>query len=79
MASRGISVADVLAVLRADDAIENYPDDSPFPSRLLLDIVNGKPLHVVAAHDALRDVTYIVTTYEPNPAIWTADFRRRRP
>lgn len=79
MASRGISVADALAVLQADDAIEDYPDDTPFPSRLLLGTVNGRPLHVVAAYDALGDVTYIVTTYEPDAAEWTADFRRRRP
>ena len=78
MASRGIRVADVLAVLRTDDAIETYVDDTPFPSRLLAGTVDGRPLHVVAAHDATTDVTYIVTTYEPDPAEWSADFRRRR-
>jgi hypothetical protein len=78
MAARGISVADVLTVLQADDAIERYPQDTPFPSRLLLGTANGRPLHVVAAHDHVEDVTYIVTTYEPDPAEWSADFRRRR-
>ena len=71
-------MAEVVAVLQADDAIETYPDDTPFPSRLLLGTANGRPLHIVAASDVVADVTYVVTTYEPDPAEWSADFRRRR-
>jgi hypothetical protein len=78
MAARGISVADVLTVLRVGELIEDYPDDTPFPSRLLLGTASGRPLHVVAAHDTAADVTYVVTTYQPDPSEWDAEFKRRR-
>ena len=78
MLARGISVAEVLTVLSANDVIEAYPEDAPFPSRLLLGTAQGRPLHVVAAHDATGDITYVITTYEPDPAEWDATCRRRR-
>jgi hypothetical protein len=78
MAARGITVADVLLVLREGEHIEEYSDDTPFPSALLSGTVDGRRLHVVAAHDAAEDVTYVITTYEPDPAEWDPSFRRRR-
>ena len=74
----GITVADVLMVLREGERIEEYPDDTPFPSALLSGTVAGRRLHVVAAHDGAEDVTYVITTYEPDPAEWDPTFRRRR-
>lgn len=78
MESRGISVADVLHVLASGERIEEYPDDTPFPSALLLARVRERPLHVVAARDTVNDVTYVVTVYEPDPNEWDAESRRRR-
>ena len=60
------------------ERIEEYPDDTPFPSALLSGTVAGRRLHVVAAHDGAEDVTYVITTYEPDPAEWDPTFRRRR-
>jgi hypothetical protein len=78
MESRGISVVDVLQVLDSGEEIEQYPEDTPFPSVLLLARVGGRPLHVVAATDAASNVKYIVTAYEPDPNEWDAEFRQRR-
>lgn len=78
MESRGITVADVLRVLDSGEQIEQYPEDTPFPSALLLGRIGERPLHVVAGRDAVNDVTYIVTAYEPDPNEWDADFKRRR-
>ena len=78
MESRGIRVADVLHVLTAGEEIERYPDDTPFPSALLLASVRERPLHVLAAGDAANEITYVVTAYEPDPSEWDAEFRRRR-
>lgn len=78
MESRGITVADVLRVLAAGEQIEQYPDDTPFPSTLLLAHVRERPLHVVAARDPANDVTYVVTAYEPDLTEWDSQFRRRR-
>ena len=78
MESRGISVADVLNVLTSGEQIEQYPDDTPFASALMLARVRERPLHVVAARDVANEVTYVVTAYEPDPNEWDAEFRRRR-
>jgi hypothetical protein len=78
MAARGITVADVQTVLREGERLEEYPDDTPFPSALLSGTVDGRRLHVVAAHDEVEDVTYVIATYEPDPAEWDPTFRRRR-
>ena len=34
MLERSISVSDVLVVLNAGTTVEDYPEDTPFPSRL---------------------------------------------
>ena len=78
MESRGISVSDVLRVLASGEQIEQYLDDTPFPSALMLARVGERPLHVVAARDAANDLTYVVTAYEPDSNEWDAEFRRRR-
>jgi len=78
MESRGISVSDVLHVLAFGEQIEQYPDDTPFSSALMLARVRERPLHVVAARDAPNDVTYVVTAYEPDSNEWDPEFKRRR-
>ena len=47
MLERGISVADVLTALNSGATIEDYPDDTPLPSRLTLGWVDERPVHVV--------------------------------
>ena len=64
---------------RASEVIENYPDDNPYPSRLLLGWCQERPLHVVVAENAQDDEWIIITAYEPDPAQWDADFKRRKP
>lgn len=78
MAERDISVSDVRIVLESGDVIESYPDDQPFPSKLVLGRARGRPLHVVAAEDAGGGRTYVVTVYEPDEAQWDSMFRWRR-
>ncbi|MEX2554922.1 MAG: DUF4258 domain-containing protein [Actinomycetota bacterium] len=77
MADRDISVSDVRAVLESGEVIESYPDDTPFPSKLVLSHIGQRPLHVVAAHDQDNGRTFIVTVYEPDAAQWDPTFRRR--
>lgn len=36
------------------------------------------PLHVVIAVDEQRQEERLVTVYEPDPALWSVDLRRRR-
>lgn len=78
MFQRGIDVSDVRCVLNGGEVIENYPEDEPFPSRLILGWREGRPIHIVAADDGKGDETFIITVYEPNPDLWEPGFRRRR-
>jgi len=78
MFERGIDVDDVLDVIRTAETIEEYPDDLPFPSQLVLGYVRGRPIHAVVARDAETGRCFAVTVYEPEPGRWSLDFRRRR-
>lgn len=78
MFQRGVTVDDVRQVLATGETIENYPDDTPYPSRLVLGRLGSRPLHVVfAENNAMREII-VVTVYEPDPDRWDSDFRRRR-
>jgi hypothetical protein len=78
MFERQIGETDVAHTAKAGDEIESYPNDTPYPSRLLLGFPDGNALHVVAAYNAPADETIIITAYRPDPARWTPDFRTRR-
>jgi hypothetical protein len=75
---RSITAAEVRNVIEQGETIERYPQDTPYPSRLLLGLVGGRALHVVAADNADDDEAIVVTVYEPDPALWHPGFRRRR-
>ena len=57
---------------------EDYPDDAPYPSRLLLGYAGTRPLHVVAADHATGGEQIIITVYEPDPAQWEPTFTLRK-
>lgn len=46
MAERGIREEDVDRVIAEGKEMESYPDDKPYPSRLLLGWVERRPIHV---------------------------------
>ena len=75
---RHISKHDVQAVVAYKEVVEENTEDTPFPSYLLLDFVEGKPIHVVFSYDESTDTGYVVTAYIPNPNLWTNNFRTRR-
>lgn len=60
------------------ETIERYPDDQPYPSRLMLAWRGGRPIHVVVA-DQSETEKIIVTAYRPEPERWDPTFRQRRP
>ena len=75
-AERGISVDDIGYVFRTGEIIEQYPDDTPFPSCLILGFSGERALHVVASID--EGLVYIITAYAPSPEKWKGDFKTRR-
>jgi len=79
MFERRISLDDVRNVLKNGSTIEEYPDDIPYPSRLVLGRAGGRPMHVVAARNDAGCETIVVTVYEPDPGQWDSGYRRRKP
>ena len=78
MFQRGLSSAAIAAVLRAGEVIADYPEDAPFPSRLLLGFALGQPVHVVVARDPESGACFVVTVYRPDPQLWEQDHKTRR-
>jgi hypothetical protein len=79
MFSRNISEADVRDVVENGEVIEQYPDDAPYPSRLMLGFPQSRALHVVVSEDPQEKAEVIVTVYEPDPHQWKPGFRVRKP
>lgn len=79
MIERDISVGEVRDALRDAEVVEDYLDDQPYPSRLMLGWVNNRPLHLVVAYNREDRMVIIVTVYEPDPSQWEPDFKQRRP
>lgn len=78
MMERGISRETVKEVLRKGEIIDDYPDDTPYPSGLFLGWVKGEPLHVVAAFDSLTGWCFIITAYKPDLEYFESDYKTRR-
>ena len=78
MFERAIPVATVQDVLECGTIIEEYPDDTPYPSRLVLGWTGRRPIHVVAADDPVARVTIVITAYEPDQDVWEDGFRKRK-
>ena len=78
MFERSVSLEEVNTVLANGETIADYPDDTPYSSRLVLGWIDKRPLHVVAAYNQADSETIVVTVYEPDPDAWDADYRRKK-
>lgn len=77
MFQRSVNETDVRTILMQGETIENYDDDKPYPSRLILGWIDERPIHVVAADNAAENQIVVVTVYEPDREKWSSDFKRR--
>jgi len=74
---RGIEPSDIKNCITTGRIIEDYPDDYPFPSCLVLGAtVNGKVLHVVVGVG--DGCLWLITAYYPDPLKWNDDFSIRK-
>ncbi len=74
-----IRVDEVLRALEVGEIIEEYPDDKPYASCLILGrTLAGRPLHVVCAPVPTDRRLIVITTYHPDPERWEADFKHRK-
>ncbi len=72
---RGILYEEVKAAIMSGSIIEQYPDDHPYPSCLLLHCA-PKPLHVVCGVGG--GLIWVITAYRPDPAQWEPDWKTRK-
>ena len=79
MFQRRVDEKDVRSVLETGEIVEVYPDDTPYPSRLILGWLESRPLHVVAADNIADNETIVITIYEPEQDKWSPNFQRRIP
>ena len=78
MFERSVGKGDVVEVIRNGEKIADYPDDSPYPTCLILGFVQGRPMHVVLANSSEDDTGIVVTAYEPDSELWDDNFKNRR-
>jgi hypothetical protein len=78
MFQRHISKDDVLRIIKSGEVIEDYPSDTPYPSRLILGWVDAGAIHVVSAFNQTGREEIVITVYEPDINQWEVDFRRRK-
>jgi len=78
MFERGISPDDVRDAIRTGEVIEDYPDDTPYPSQLMLGWAGARPLHVVVARNSAEHEVIIVTVYVPDAKQWQPGYKRRK-
>lgn len=76
MISRNILVDEVVAVIEWGEVIANYPDDKPYPSKPLLNFINGIPIHVVVAQNDNNECV-VITCYFPDSALWDIHFKTK--
>lgn len=76
LAERSIRIADIQEAISSGDIIEQYEDDKPFPSCLILGYSQDRPIHLVCS---INDgILYVITAYVPSPAKWREDWKTRR-
>ena len=87
-----VSIGDIVEAIRAGrlsydeifdsaargEVIEDYPDDRPYPSCLVLGTSSsGSPIHSVWGYNKVSGWTVLITVYRPDPDRWI-DWRKRR-
>jgi hypothetical protein len=77
MAQRGFEPDDIRNLLENGSIVEEYPEDFPYPSFLVMLWLGQRPVHVVAANNDTDSETIIITVYEPDPLKWNTGFTRR--
>ena len=74
---RGIKAREIREAVNNGEIIEQYPNDYPYPSCLILGLtINNKYLHIVISDDGTK--ANIITAYYPSADKWTADYKTRK-
>ena len=73
-----LTFEEILISVMQGEIIEDYPDDKPFPSCLILGENNkNEPIHSVWAYNPENKWSVLITVYRPDPERWV-NWRTRR-
>ena len=73
----GIKAKDIRHAVSNGEIIEQYPEDYPFPSCLILGKdAQGRVIHVCMSDEGSS--SRIITAYYPDPNKWSEDLKVRR-
>ena len=75
MFERNISTDDLITIISSGEIIEEYPDDEPCPSFLIVGFIDTVAYHTVIA--VCTDHIRVITVYIPEEDKWI-EYRRRR-
>jgi hypothetical protein len=75
MFERNISTDILKLIVMHGEIIEKYPDDTPYPSALIIGYWNEQPWHLVIAQT--EDHARIITVYKPDKEKWI-EYRKRK-
>ena len=75
MFERNVSTDELIAIISSGEIIEEYPDDEPCPSVLIMGFIDAVAYHTVIA--LCRDHIRVITVYIPEEDKWI-EYRRRR-
>ena len=74
---RGIKIKDIRNAVNNGEIIEQYPEDFPFPSCLILrKTYSNQWIHLVMSDEG--SMSRVITAYYPDKEKWTEDFRTRK-
>lgn len=74
---RNIKARDIRQAVFNGEIIEQYHDDFPFPSCLILGkTTNKKDIHIVMSDEG--SMSRIITAYYPDKDRWSSDFKIRK-
>lgn len=75
MFERNISTDDLITIISTGEIIEDYPEDEPCPSVLMIGLINAVAYHTVIA--ICTDHIRVITVYIPEEDKWI-EYRKRR-
>jgi len=74
---REIRISDIRHAVNFGEIVEQYPEDFPFPSCLILGLtIKGQYIHIVVSMNETK--IYLITAYVPDPAKWGSDLKTHK-